>query len=317
MLKKILYRKIAVASSLMLIILMLYFIPENKEENVVPQKLEYVSLANNKEVYLLDEYDYLARVMLPSSYNNTLSLSSDLIDKITIKGSKQDIIPNNFKPILPKNTKVLNLELNNKILKINFSKEFNNLTSIYEEKAIESLIYTLTNINGIDKLDIYVEGEKLEYLPKSRKLLPKYLDKDYGINKKYEMTSLSDISSHTIYYVSNNNTDSYYIPVTKYVNNTNQDKVKVIIDELSTSIIHETNLSSYLDANAKLLDYEIADKEIKLNFNDKILSNITDNVILEEVMYTIGLSLRDEFGLEKVIFNVGGQEKATFSLDNK
>ena len=115
MLKKILYRKVAVATSLMLIILMLYFIPESKEENIVPSKLEYVSLANNREVYLLDKYDYLARVMLPSSYNNTLSLASDLIDKITIRGSKEDIIPNNFKSILPKNTKILNLELNNKI----------------------------------------------------------------------------------------------------------------------------------------------------------------------------------------------------------
>ena len=91
-----------------------------------------------------------------------------------------------------------------------------------------------------------------------------------------------------------------------------QDKVKIIIDELSTSLIHESNLMSYLDSNIKLLDYEIKDNIIKLNFNDLILSDITSNTILEEVMYTIGLSLYDELNVEKVIFEVNNQEISTF-----
>ena len=32
-----------------------------------------------------------------------------------------------------------------------------------------------------------------------------YLDKSYGINKQYELTSLNDIYSYTVYYVSNFN----------------------------------------------------------------------------------------------------------------
>ena len=84
---------------------------------------------------------------------------------------------------------------------------------------------------------------------------------------------------------------------------------------MSTNLIYETNLSSYLDANAKLLDYEILDNQIKLTFNDKILSNITDDMILEEVKYTIGLSLCDEFNVEEVIFNVGSKIISTFKLN--
>ena len=62
------------------------------------------------------------------------------------------------------------------------------------------------------------------------------------------------------------------------------------------------------------MDYQILDNEIKLNFNDLILSNVTDNLILEEVMYTIGLSILDEIPVEKVIFLVEGKEISTFSL---
>ena len=70
---------------------------------------------------------------------------------------------------------------------------------------------------------------------------------------------------------------------------------------------------SFLDNNVKLLDYEIIDNKIKLNFNNLILSDITSNVILEEVMYTIGLSLCDELDVEEVIFEVNNEEISTFS----
>ena len=101
-----------------------------------------------------------------------------------------------------------------------------------------------------------------------------------------------------------------------FIRLTNWHKIKIIIDELASSLIYESNLISYLDTNVKLLDYEITDKVIKLNFNDVILSDITNNLILEEVMYTIGLSLCDELDLEEVIFNVNNREISTFFNKN-
>ena len=100
----------------------------------------------------------------------------------------------------------------------------------------------------------------------------------------------------------------YYTPVTKYVNNDNQDKIKVIIDELASSLLYESNLMSYLDMNVKLLDYEITDKVIKLNFNDSILSDTTSNHILEEVIYTISLSVFDNYPVQEVVFLVNNEE---------
>ena len=150
--------------------------------------------------------------------------------------------------------------------------------SINDERNINTTSITC------DGTVVLVNGKKLTKLPNSKKELPKYLDKNYGINKVYELTSLNDIYSYTVYYVNSFNNEQYYVPVTKYINNENQDKVKIIIDELATSLTYETNLMSYLDTNVKLLDYEIIDNKIKLNFNNSILSDITSNTILEEVL---------------------------------
>ena len=316
MLKKMMIRKITIATSIVLVMLMLYIIPANKEDIDLnkKQKLEYIYPNDLEVIYLLDKNDYLTMTKISVNNKNEVSKAIDLIEGLTVGGKKKDIIPNGFKSLLPTNTKVLNIKLNNQVLTIDFSKEFNNINEINEEKVIESLIYTLTSIDGINQIEIYVEGKKLTHLPNSKIKLPDYLDKNYGINKKYEFTSLSNLDSYTVYYVLNNQNNTYYTPVTKYINNKNQDKVKIIIDELATSFLYESNLMSYLDANVKLLDYELTDKTIKLNFNNLILSDITDNVILEEVMYTIGLSLIQELNIDEVIFKVNNQEISTFSL---
>lgn len=314
MLKKMLYRKIAVASSLLLTILMISLIPSNeKEVEIKNQRLEYIYPNDLEVIYLLDESNYLSRTKISANNKDNISKSTDLIESLTIDGKKKEIIKNGFKALIPKGTKLLNLSLKEKILTIDFSEEFNNVKEEYEEKMIEALTYTLTSVEGIDKIEILINGKKLTKLPNSKKELPEYLDKNYGINKVYELTSLNDIYSYTVYYVNTFNNEQYYVPVTKYINNENQDKVKIIIDELATSLTYETNLMSYLDNNVKLLDYEIIDDKIKLNFNNLILSDITSNTILEEVLYTISLSLFDELDINEVIFQVNDKEISTFS----
>ncbi len=313
MLKKMLYRKIMVASSLLMVILMLYLIPTNKEEVNIEEIVEYTYPNNQEVIYLIDDANYVSRTLIPVNQESTISKATDLIEGLAIDGKKMNVIPRGFSGILPKGTRVLSLNLEDGILKVDFSEEFNNVGEKYEEKLIEALTYTLTSIKGIDKISIFVEGNKLVALPNSKKKLPEYLDKNYGINKNYQLTSLNEIDTYTVYYVGNIYDESYYIPVTKYVNSSSeQDKVKIIIDELSTNLIYESNLASYLDTNAKLLDYEIMDDQIRVNFNEMILSNITDDVILEEVMYTIGLSLCDELNVNSVVFEVNNKEILTF-----
>ena len=70
MLRKMMYRKIAVASSLLLVIFMLYLIPANNNEiEIKNQTLEYVYPNDLEVIYLLDDNDYLSRLKI--SANNT------------------------------------------------------------------------------------------------------------------------------------------------------------------------------------------------------------------------------------------------------
>ncbi len=315
MLKKIYTRKIMVATLALFALFLLYLMPNNEklDYKIKNTSLEY-EYSNQKEViYLLDTNGYVARTTIKSENLDTKETALDVAKGLIIDGEKSHIIPNGFRAIIPAGTEILGLNLENKILTINFSKDLLNIDEKEEEKMIEAIIYSLTSIEGIDKVTIQVEGKTLENLPHSKKNITFPQDKKYGINKKYDLTTTSSIESYTIYYVCQQNDNQYYVPVTKYINNKGEDKIKIIVDELSTSPIYETNLMSYLDANVVLKDYSLEENQLKLNFNEAILSDKNKH-ILEEVVYTLGLSMEENYNVKTVMLLVNNKE--VYKIEN-
>ena len=303
------------ATFTLMVLLILCLIDKNdKEIELDTSNIEYIYSNMLDSIYLIDKNDYVALTSITTCDCDILDKSKDLLNGLIIDGAKSAIIPNGFRSIIPTGTSILDVKLDNKVLTVNFSKEILDISSEYEEAMIESIVYTLTSIEGIDKVNIQVEGKELTKLPHSKKNIPTSLDKSYGINKVYDINNTKDIDSITLYYVNSYNDNKYYVPVTKYINNDSQDKIKVIIEQLSNSLTYESNLMSYLSDSAKLLDYEIDDKTIKLNFNNMILSDISSNNILEEVVYTIGYSINEVVDVDEVVFYVNNEKICNFLL---
>ena len=299
-----------VSSTAIILLLVIYLIPDNKKDiDLKNDKIEYTYNNVESTIYLVDSNNYVARTSIATCKCDGVDLAKDLVNGLIIGGSKNNIIPNGFRSILPPDVSILNIELNNKILVIDFSKELLEVNEKDEEKMLEAIIYTLTSIDGIDKVIIKVEGEVLDKLPNSKNNIPTVLDRSYGINKIYDLSSLNDIMSYTTYYISTYNDNKYYVPVTKYVNSKDSDIVKVIIKELGSSPIYQTNLMSYLNANTTLNDYELVDNSLSLNFNELLLNEEDKKHILEEVIYTISLSMDNIYNdLESVSFLVNNEE---------
>ena len=303
MLKKLGLRKLAVTTSALFIIGLIYLFPSNNEELKIEKNITYIEPDEIYEVYLVNQNDYVSMVTLPLDSTELIDILKEKIEYLIIDGKKQEEVPNGFKPIIPEGTEILDLKVEENTVTINFNENIKNIRQEDEEKMIEAIVYTLTNESNIDKVYIKINGETLERLPNSNKLLPIPLDRSYGINKFYDFNSLYGLTKTTIYYVSNNGDLTYYIPVTK-VTNDDREKVTVIIDELKSNVIYQSNLSSYLNANAELEEYEIIEDAMHLSFNDKIFDSLINQNILEEVEYSISLSVKDNYDVNEVIFYV-------------
>ncbi len=317
MIKRKIMRKLIVTSSILFAFILVYFIPKDKELKNVKEELEYNYKDVVKEtIYLLDNNNYLGKAEIALSTNDTVTMVRELLETLITDGIGEDKIPNGFTSIIPSDTKINSIELDKGILKVDFSKELLDVKKELEEKVIESIIYTVTEVNEIDKVVIFVDGKILTKLPKSNINLPTTLDRSFGINKKYDITTFKDITPVTIYYINKHNNNTYYVPVTKYIND-DREKIEIIIDELTTSPIYTSNLMSYLNSNTKLLKSNIDKDLMSLEFNDYIFNDYEDKKILEEVIYTISLSIYDNYNVREVSFINDSKEVYTSSyVDN-
>lgn len=308
MLKRKALKKIFISLSCLLILGILYLFP-NKNENI------NITTNIKKEtniIYLMDKNNYIARVNTILNSENNIDKIKEIINILTINSNKY--IRDGFKKIIPENTKLLNVSIKDNHVKLNFSKELLNISLENEEKMIESIIYSLTSIDNIKYISIYVEGNILKELPNSKKKLNTILDRTYGINKEFNITTLNNTQKTTIYYVSKHEDYYYYVPVTKYMNS-NISKIEIIIKELTSSKMLNTNLISYLNSNTELLSYNETDKTLLLNFNESILNDINTNNILEEVTYSINLSIKDNYDIKDVIYYVNDKIITTFNIN--
>lgn len=300
MIKIFSFKRIAIATLLLLLALILYNYPEKLEQNIFEEEEKQPIY-----LFLIDKNNYVS--MIDSYLSND---SSDTIRNIfELLKEDNEYVPEGFYGVIPYNTKLLNYSINNGILKLNFSDEILTISSKNEVKLIESLIFSFTALSDIDGIMIFVEDKLLTQLPNSKENIDILLDRSFGINKKVDITTFSNIKTVTVYY----NCEDYYVPIS-YVMNSDKEKIEIIIESLKTNKFIEGNLSSYLDYQVELMNYENIENDFFLNFNDVLLNSIYDGKLKEEVKYALSYSIFDSYGVESVIFSINSNKIDEFRL---
>lgn len=297
-------RKIFLTTLTVFILLTVFTITNYKNENVLRTNLEIDDIAGLKTnvIYLINDEGLLVqdRVLLDGSS------VEEKIEKLLInltEGSTGSFA-DGLSKVIPKGTVVNNVMVGNKYVTIDFSKELLNVSEEKEKSMITAIVYSVMNLDDFLGVSILVEGDNLEEYPNSKEKINKILDKRIGINKNYDITSLNNINRVVIYYLENINDDLYYVPVTKYVND-DREKVNIIVEELASSYIYESNLMSFLNSNVSLIEYEEKDNIMSLNFNDYLFDG--NDKVLEEVLYSIAYSVFDNYDVSMVSFEVNGE----------
>ena len=307
MLKRIYTKKLLVCFTAIFAVFLLYLIPNEKELNI-KEEVNYVNKdIKTSTIFLLDSNNYLASTEIITEKTDIKEKAKELMNALIIDSDMQDKIPNGFKAIIPSGTNILDLSYDKNVIKINFSNDLMNTNIDNEQRIIEAVVYTLTSIDKVDFVIIYMDGEILTKLPQSKITLPSTLDRSIGINKEYNINSTKNINQTTIYYMSTFNDNVYYVPVTK-VNNDSRSKIEIIIDELSSTNVYKSNLMSYLNNNTEVLSVSENEDELVLNFNTAIFNDINTKDILEEVIYTISMSINDNYDVKSVVFSVENEE---------
>ena len=241
-----------------------------------PDNLVYSDDSNDgyvKGVYLGDKNDYVSLVNVSCSNNK---------DKVmeVFECISNGKLPNGFVSYVPDGTKLISYSVDGSLLKLNFSKEFYNVSLDNEVKLIEMLVYSFTSIEGIDGLMLFVDGKLLNYLPN---------------NKVIDIDSISNTVSFNVYYLGKED-EYYYIPVT-YVMNNDNDVIEMIVRKLKNNGIN-SSLLTHLTSNVDVVSYNINDGNMDVLFNKELESIMKDSLLEEEIKYMLVMSFADSFDID-------------------
>lgn len=229
----------------------------------------------------------------------------DSIPKIALdellKGPKNSDLNSN----IPRGTKLLSVDIEKKIAKVNFSKDFSGFPgSMAESFAVISVVNTLTDLEEIEQVEIWVDGKEL--------IAPS--GEPYGLLEKYDIQKINkELNTETV---------TLYFPDKEamYLVSEQRDIIKDepiafgIVMELMKGPESSELTPPALPKEAKLLSVEVKGDTAYVDFSKELKENHIGGSTGEIMtIYPIVNSLTELPEIDKVEFLIEGEKEKSLA----
>jgi germination protein M len=257
------------------------------------------------ELYLIDKNGYVVpqTVALPK----TEAVATQALEYLVANGPVSEMLPNGFRAVLPADTNV-SVNVNGGVATVDFSKEFKNYQPEDEMKILQAVTWTLTQYDSINKVKFQMNGHEMTEMPVNGTPISTEVTRNNGINlDTSEVVDISNTKPVTVYYLGGDESNYYYVPVTKRVSNTTTDPVVAVVNELIKGPNISSGLVSEFLPSVELLDKPtVAAGKVTLNFNESVYGSFEEKMVSEHLLTSLVLSLTEQQGIESVAVMVDG-----------
>ncbi|WP_064092539.1 GerMN domain-containing protein [Rossellomorea aquimaris] len=279
---------------------------EGNEGDDTVSNQEDAALTVMTELYLIDKNGYVVSQSLPLPNNE--SVAKQALEYLVVNGPVENVLPNGFRAVLPPDTQVT-VDIKDGTAVADFSPEFNHYQPEDEQKILQSITWTLTQFDSVEKVEIQVNGYPLNEMPVNGTPIDEEgLTRKVGIN--IDTSGVVDPTSTkplTVYYVSQTDDKTYYVPVTKRVSSNSVDEVKAVVQELIDGPGYSSSLVSDFTGAELLDDPELKDGTVTLNFNEAVYGSLEEKMVSEHMLNSLVLSLTEQKGIKGVSILVNGE----------
>ncbi|SDB95291.1 germination protein M [Pelagirhabdus alkalitolerans] len=266
----------------------------------------------SREIYLLSESGLVVPqvIDMPQAQSNEVALQT--LHYLIKDGPVTEQLPNGFEAVLPAGTEVLGLNLEEDgTLVIDLNEHFIEYDGDKEEQLLQALTYSLTQFDNVERIKLWVNSQELTEMPINQTSLVGGYSRDRGINLvQTDGIDLLESESMTVYYPTDIHSQIVHVPVTKRVNMSEKSLDEALVESLLEGPAYDIPLLHVFNPNVELLDVDfLTDGDIALTFNDAILSDYEMNLIGDEVMETLVLSLTEQPHISSVSIVVDGVDQ--------
>lgn len=281
-------------------------VTDKKTTEETTAKKEKAANEVKTELYLIDKDGYVVpqTIALPK----TTSVAKQALEHLVANGPVTDLLPNDFRAVLPEDTKV-SVNIKDGVAVVDFSKEFKNYKPEDEMKILESVTWTLTQFDAVKKVKLQMNGNELTEMPVNGTPISENLSRASGINiDTADVIDITNTKPITVYYIGGEEGSYYYVPVTRRVNNSEKDNIVAVVNELVKGPSSKSTLLSEFMSDVELKEApKVEGGKVTLNFNENIYSSFEEKEISESLLNALVLSLTEQKGIESVAVTVNGK----------
>ncbi|MDF2589202.1 MAG: hypothetical protein K0S41_3043 [Anaerocolumna sp.] len=261
----------------------------DKDKNNTNKDATYIYYINKSETKLVDEI-----------YNPKGTTKSELVEEYLnlLTEEPKDYA---YKKTIPDSVLIDEYKFNkdDRLLSIYFDSGYSTLTGISEVLCRASIVKTLTQIEGVDSVEFYVDGQPLKGAN----------DKPIGFMDSDEFITGNEDVFVTVYF--SNETGTALVPSNlKITYDGNASIEKLIIEQLVHGPIEE-NMIKTLPEGTELIKVSTKDGICYVDFNEKFLEKVS-GIKDEVVLYSVVNSLDELSTINKVQFTINGSPKKNF-----
>ncbi|OZU89796.1 spore gernimation protein [Virgibacillus indicus] len=279
-------------------------VQENEEtESVDEGANEETAETVPRELYLIDSNGMVASQTLELPKLESMEVATQVLEHLVKGGPVTSMLPNGFRAVLPEGTQILGLDLkDNGTMIVDVSSEFEDYEANDELKILESMTHTLTQFENVKKMELRINGHPQSEMPVNGTPIGDGYSRANGINVT-ETDTLDLIKSTpvTMYYPAEHNESRYYVPVTQYVEGTDEELYSSIVQALIDGPGYNANVTHVFNSQTMLTNSPTLDNGVlELEFSETILKDDEKSVIADEVMETIVRTLTEQQSVEAV-----------------
>jgi germination protein M len=261
-------------------------------------------------VYLLDRNGYVAPMTLSTKPDAESQRSPAEVAVVWMTADKQlaDQLPPGFSPILPEGTKINSVkqDTNDRSITIDFAAPFPTMNPAHERKMLEALVWTMTELPGIDKLKLTVEGKTLSKLPASGIPVGAVLTRSLGINLEHAKgVQISRSMGVTLYFSARSaDGEDYFVPVTRLVER-KPDRARAALEQLIQGPLDTKSLKTVLTSD-KISVEQLSQHENTVNVSLIDSDWEAESPVPAEMMEAMVLTMTEVTGAPQVQVMMNG-----------
>lgn len=264
---------------------------------------------NQRLLFLIDRNNHVVpwAVHFPKSADPV----KQIIEALVKDGELSNNVPNGLALPLPPNTSINSVEYGDSgEVTIDLSPAFLEYPKQEETAVFEALTESLVQLKNVDRVKIKIDGNPLQETVFKHDFIAEGLSEDNGINLvKGPVADVAESTEKTIYLLSGQNHQHYYIPLTIRMRTSDANLENVLkllmMDDWSEQAVY----SPFNEGTRLTKSPVIQNKQLILNFNKQTLTDNHRLRLSDELLTCLALTFIDGKEVQSILVHVKDTNK--------